>query len=323
MEKIKGFIFLSGAFMLAGTSVVAARYVSGVLGTFTIAAVSLLFALTALLIASRKHVMNTLRNMPVKDTFILILQALCGIFLFRMFLLKGLLYTSSGEAGILTGVTPAATVLLSKLFLKESICVKSILGILSTIAGIVLLQGFIGPEGFQARHLAGNLLVICAAICESLFNVLSRISSIRSTASSRKSPLNPLVQTTIVSGIAFILCIIPALYENPLPTLLSLGFREWFMLIWYGLFITALAFILWYAGIKRCNASTAAAFSGMMPFTALILSILFLGEQSGWRQWLGALLVIMGMVIIGINQQKSGIRHKYLASRTTKINNLR
>jgi drug/metabolite transporter (DMT)-like permease len=60
-----------------------------------------------------------------------------------------------------------------------------------------------------------------------------------------------------------------------------------------------LAFIFWYAGIKRCTACTAAAFSGMMPFTSLILSVLVLGEYANWQQWAGGGLVILGMILIG------------------------
>ena len=310
MERIKGFLFLTGAFMLAGTSVVAARYVSGILGVFTIAAVSLFLALTVLCIASRKQIVGAMSDMQAKDWLFLGLQALFGIFLFRTFLLNGLLYTSSGEAGILTGVTPAATVLLSRLFLKESIGAGRLLGIFSTIAGIVLLQDFSDLKGFQVDHLVGNLMVICAAVCESTFNILSKISSIRSVSRNNKKPMNPLVQTTIVSGAAFLFFLIPAIYERPVPVLLSLGLKEWLALIWYGLFVTALAFIFWYAGIKRCAASSAAAFSGMMPFTAMILSVLLLGERSGWQQWSGGFLVVAGMLIIGGNRTKNRTAHK-------------
>jgi drug/metabolite transporter (DMT)-like permease len=87
--------------------------------------------------------------------------------------------------------------------------------------------------------------------------------------------------------------------EDPFARLGAIGQGEWFALIWYGVFVTALAFIFWYAGISRCAAITAAAFSGMMPFTALILSALILGEQVGMRQWSGGALVIAGIVMIG------------------------
>ena len=299
MERFKGTIYLMSAFTLAGTSVIAARFVSGHLGTFTITAISLFFAILALLPLCRGNLGKTIQQMAVRDWVALLLQALCGIFLFRMFLLQGLLHTSSGEAGVLTGATPAATALFARFLLKEPLYKQSLFGIFSTIAGILLLQGILLPgNAFTMNHLIGNILVLCAAVCESLFNILSRINSLRIVADHSR-PINPIVQTILVSGTALLLCLIPSLFEHPVLSLMSLGIKEWMALVWYGWFVTALAFIFWYAGIKRCTAYTAAAFSGMMPLTSLVLSVLLLGEHVGWHQWSGGLLVVLGMLLIG------------------------
>ena len=299
MEGFKGSIYLFCAFTLAGTSVISARLVSGQLGTFTIAAASLFFAVLFLLPLCKNKLWKTIHQMEAKDWFLLLLQALCGIFLFRMFLLHGLLHTSAGEAGILTGATPAVTALLAGAALKEPVNKKSLAGIACTVSGVLLIQGILFPgSSFTLEHFLGNMLVLCAAVSESVFNVISRVSSLR-TASLNKQPINPLVQTTLVSGAALFFCLIPALFEAPLSSLASLGLKEWLALVWYGLFVTALAFIFWYAGIKRCSAYMAAAFSGMMPFTSLLLSVLILGENAGWQQWSGGLLVMSGMLLIG------------------------
>ena len=299
MEHFKGRIFLMSAFTLAGTSVIAARSVSNHLGTFTITSTSLFFAILALLPLCRGNLGKTIRQMAARDWIVLLLQATFGIFLFRMFLLQGLLHTSSGEAGILIGATPAVTALLAWVLLKERLSKKSLFGIFSTLAGIMLLQGLLLPgTTLTMSHIIGNILVLCAAVCESLFNILSRINSLRIVAD-HSHPLNPVVQTLLVSGIALLLCLIPSLFEHPVLSLSSLGIKEWLALVWYGFFVTALAFIFWYAGIKRCTAYTAAAFSGMMPLTSLVLSVLLLGEQVGWHQWSGGLLVVLGMLLIG------------------------
>ena len=328
MRRLTGALFLAGAFILAGTSVIAARFVAARLGTFTIAAGSLFFALLGLLPLCGPRLGRTLSRMTASDWLMLALQAGCGIFLFRMFLLKGLLLTSTGEAGILTGVTPAATALLAWLVLKERLYKTRLSGLASTVAGILLIQGASWPgTGFFKGHFAGNLLVICAALCESIFNVLSRISSARAGSGDAYSrtpgsthgdahgrmpgrlhggvhnhtqELDPIMQTTLVAGIALLLCLLPALTESPVASLMSLDAAGWLALAWYGLFVTALAFIFWYAGISRCEASVAAACSGMMPFTALLLAVLLLGEQPGWPQWLGGLLVVIGMLLTGL-----------------------
>lgn len=310
VEHLKGPFFLFCAFTLAGTSVISARFVTGQLGIFTITAVSLFIAILCLLPLCGSSPMKAIRLLGAGDWFLLFLQALFGIFLFRMFLLYGLLHTSAGEAGILTGVTPAATALLARVMLKESFNQTILAGILSTMGGILLIQGFLLPGSqFSLVHFWGNMLVICAAVSESLFNIFSRMNNLKAAAS-LKEALNPAMQTLLVSAMALLLCIIPSLFEDPVVAMKALDIKQGLALVWYGMFVTALAFIFWYAGIKRCTAHTAAAFSGMMPFTALILSVLVLGENAGWQQWLGGGLVMLGMFLIGAQQVKgSGLTY--------------
>ncbi len=299
MKRWMGPVYLFCAFTLAGTSVISARLVSGKLGLFTITAVSLFFALLFLLPLCWKKLAETIQKLSLNDFLFMAVQALCGMFLFRTFLLSGLIYTSTGEAGILTGATPAITALLAMAVLKEPSSGKKLIGILSTVGGIFLIQGFLTPgNGFSIEHFWGNMLVLCAAACESLFNIFSRISAVR-MASMERHTVHPMVQTSIVSAIALFLCLFPAMFEHPVLHLAGIGVREWLALLWYGLFVTALAFIFWYAGIKRCGALTASAFSGMMPFTSMLLSIVLLGEHPGWQQWLGGFLIIAGMILIG------------------------
>ncbi len=298
MQK-SGPIFLTAAFALAGTSVISARLLSGSVGTFTITAVSLCFALLALLPLCRKQLMPTVRQMTLTQRVRLVLQALFGIFLFRLLLLQGVMRTSTAEAGLLTGATPAVTASLACLFLKERISLRSLTGVVCTVAGVLLIQGLTTGR-LTPEHLWGNLLVLGAAVSESVFNIISRVSAVKAP---QTGPINPTVQTTLVSALALIFCVIPMLFEQPLTALGAISLTQWLALGWYGVFVTALAFICWYAGIKRCPASTAAAFTGLMPFTSLMLSVLLLGEKAGLWQWVGGALVILGMVLIGINKR--------------------
>ncbi|MPM10543.1 hypothetical protein SDC9_56875 [bioreactor metagenome] len=300
MNQFAGRLYLICAFSLAGTSVISARFVTGKLGTFTITAASLFFALLFLMPLCGKQMIQYLKKMPFRNFLFLSFQALCGIFLFRVFLLTGLHYTSAGEAGILTGATPAITAVLALVVLREPVTGKKLAGIFATVAGILTLQGVLTPGNALAmKHIRGNLLVLCAAASESAFNTLSRVFTVKAAA--EQEPLSPVVQTTIVSVTALILCIIPAAFEHPLEKLSGLSLMGWIALLWYGIFVTALAFVFWYSGIKRCGVFTAAAFSGMMPFASVLLSAAVLGESIGFRQWIGGFFVIAGMILIGIN----------------------
>jgi drug/metabolite transporter (DMT)-like permease len=317
MRKLEGPFYLFLAFALAGTSVISARIVSATLGTFVITAASLVFALLFLLPLCRKELLKTIRSLSGKEFIFIAMQAVFGIFLFRLCLLSGLLYTSAGEAGILTGATPAFTALMAMVILKEPLCVRKLMGILGTVVGILLIQGIFTGHKLSAEHLTGNLLVLGAAACESAFNILSRVMSVRQKPESR---LNPIVQTALVSTFALLLCLIPAFTDRSFIRLFDSGLKEWLALLWYGAVVTAAAFICWYAGIKRCGAFAAAAFSGMMPFTAMLLSVIILKERIGWQQWAGGALVVAGMVLVGAGavRAKGSQKRRSLEDRRTK-----
>lgn len=301
-ESRIGKLYLTGAFSLAGTSVVAARYVSGQLGVFTIAAVSMAFALLLLLPISYRKLRETLRVLTLRQIGMILIESFFGMFLFRFLLLNGVSRTSALEAGILTGATPAITAFLAWAILREKVGVRSLIGILSTILGVLLVQGLANTGLSVSRaHLVGNLLVVGAAASESLFNIVCRTSVLKKAASG--NPLDPMVQTTLVTAGALLLCLIPAAFEQPVVRLSQLGVVSWAALVWYGVFVTALAYLCWYAGIKQSGAFTAAAFSGLMPLTSMLLSTVLLREQADVFQWLGGACVIAGMALIGMHTE--------------------
>jgi drug/metabolite transporter (DMT)-like permease len=297
-RSLAGQLYFIGAFSLAGTSVVAARYVSGSIGVFTIAAVSLLFATLALLPVCARRLAAAFRAMTLHTAIEILLQAIFGMLLFRFCLFNGISRTSSLEAGVLTGATPAITALLAWMLLKEPLRLNAFFGLLATVTGVVLVQGVAGLRGgLQPEHLFGNILVLCAAASESVFNILSRTAVLN--GAKRERPLDPLTQTALVTMTALLLCCIPAAFEQPVLRLSSLGLVGWSALLWLGVFVTALAYICWYSGIKRCSAFTAAAYSGFMPLTSMILSTVLLREQTDLFQWIGGACVILGMILIG------------------------
>ena len=316
MKKITGKIYLLCAFALAGTSVVTGYVLSGKLSRFTITAVSLGIMILCLSPFYGAKTVQTIRLLKRSDWKLLVLQAVFGIFLFRLFLLLGVNLTSTIEAGILTGTTPAITSILAFLVLREKPTGWTALGIACTVSGIVLLQSTsLYSIELRAQHFWGNVFMLCAAASESAFNIISRKHKTMKQ-NHTEVQIHPVVQTLIVSAIAFALSLVPALAEQPFAAIRTIGPAEWAALIWYGLIVTALAFVFFYAGVKRCDAYTTAAFSGMIPLTSMFLSILLLRETIGLWQWAGGFLIVSSMLMIGNNRWQS---HQKITSKRCKL----
>jgi drug/metabolite transporter (DMT)-like permease len=301
----KGRLFLAIAFILAGSSVVAARYVSGSLHPYIITFMSLVFASLTAFLFFGKSIFGTIKKLSKRLWKILVLQSVFGIFLFRVFLTFGLRYTSAAEAGIITGTTSAITAIFTRLLLKERFNKNSITGILFTFSGVLMLQGFPFNTGaFNISHLSGNMLALGAASCESLFTALSRKTH---TDRTEDYELHPFVQSGIVSLIALILCFVPMLPENQFSELTGLPISGWIALIWYGSIVTVIAFACMFTGAKYCDGYTIAAFTGLMPISALILSLIILKETVDQNQVIGCGFIVISIIIM--SRKYSAIRN--------------
>jgi len=300
-----GKVYLTIAFILAGSSVVVARYVSGNLQPFTITFMSLAFASITALLFRGKSIYSTIKKLSKRHWIILILQAIFGIFLFRIFLTFGLKYTSAIEAGILIGTAPAITAVFTRFILLDKFNKYSLLGILFTLFGVLVLQGFpFRIDNFDVNHLFGNLLVIGAASSEALFTTLSRKAHVDVK---ENYELHPFVQSGIVGIMALLLCTIPMLFERPYLELSVLPINGWIALIWYGSIVTVLAFACMFTGAKHCDGYTIAAFTGLIPMSSLVLSIIILKEIVTINKIIGCCLIIISIVIMSkkIDKDKS------------------
>jgi drug/metabolite transporter (DMT)-like permease len=257
---------------------------------------SLLFAVITALLFRAKSIFVTARKLSKRHWIILILQAVFGIFLFRVFLTFGLKHTSAIEAGILTGTVPAITAVFTRIIIKEHITKNGMIGILFTLFGILVLQGFLfSMDSFDIDHLFGNLLVLGSASCEALFTTLSHKAH---TDIKENYKLNPFIHSGIVSIIALILCAIPMIFENQFTELSVLPINGWIALIWYGSVVTIVAFACMFTGAKNCDGYTIAAFSGLIPMSALILSIIILKETVTVNKIIGCCLIIFAIIIM-------------------------
>lgn len=300
MKFDKGKFFLTAAFTLAGSSVVTARYVSESLQPFTVTFMSLVFAAATVLLFSAGPVFRTIPKLGARRWRILVLQSVFGIFLFRVFLTFGLQHTSAVEAGIIMGTSPAITAILTRLLLREALGKNSVTGILFTLLGILMLQGFpFNMAAFDIDHLFGNALALGAASCESLFTVLSRKAC---TDTKEDYELHPFVQSGIVSTIALLLCFIPMLSEGQCSELAALPIGGWIALIWYGSVVTVVAFACMFTGAKYCDGYTIAAFTGLLPISSFVLSLIVLGETTNANQIVGCGLIVMSIIIMSCRE---------------------
>ena len=228
-----------------------------------------------------------------KGVLVLFLQAFTGIFLFRVLLLWGLLFTSAAEGGVITSTTPAVVGLISFVFLKERPSASVWAGIVLAVGGIVALN-VLGSEAgsSEARGPApflGNLLVFGAVVSEALFTIFGKAAAERVT---------PLATAALASVLSLALFLPFGLYQAASFDFSSVGLAGWVSVLHYGAFVTALGYLLWFGGLSKVPASTAGVFTGVLPVSAVLLSYLVLGEPFSWAHPVGVACVLLAILLI-------------------------
>lgn len=287
--SIPASIHLTLTMVIVGSSVVAGKIMTIELPIFLASTLRFIITLLILfpLLVLREGGLPTLTR---RSWFILTGQSLCGSFLFTLFLLYGLKFTNPADAGIITATTPACMGLLGWLILRDRPTIKSGLGIVFSVAGVMAINAAL-PQNTPAslQGSIGNLLVLAAVFFEALFLLISK---------SIREPLSPLATATIISIFGTIWFLPAGIWELLHSDLAAVSFLGWATVVYYGVFVTVLAYLFWFAGIQRVAASTAGVFTAIMPVSAVLLSALVLDAPVGWRQWLGCSFVLAGIVCI-------------------------
>lgn len=283
---LKAYISLVMAMMIVGSSVVAGKIMVDGMPVFLSSAMRFLLSSVVMLpVLFFKE-----GGMPRLSRFswgILFLQAFCGSFLFTVCLLYGLKYISPASAGIITSTTPAFMGVIGWCFFREKISLQIIAGISLSIIGIMILNTG-DRSGYGQGSLTGFLFMFGAVAAESLFLVLrKRITE----------PLSPLAATTIISIFGFLWFFPSGLYEFYTTDLSAVSTTSWCAVLYYGLVVTVLAYLFWFYGVVRVQASVAGVFTGIMPIAAVSLSAMILGERIYWNHYAGCALVLCSILL--------------------------
>ena len=292
-DKLFAYIQLATAMSIAGSSVVISKLIIQRFPVFLASGISLGIALGILLPMTcweQKGFPKISRN----DFGVFFLLAFTGTFLFRVLIFLGLKQTTATNAGIITSTSPAVMGLIAWLALKEKIAYNKILGIICAVTGILWINLMGATVTARTTYtLIGNILVFVAVINEALFTILRKLAS---------ESVSSILATTLVSLFGFI-CFLPlALFEALHFDFASLRPMDWMPLLYYGAIVTVLAFILWFNGLTRVSAGTAAVFSGFMPLSAVALSSIFLKEKIEYYHLGSLILVIIGVFCSSIER---------------------
>ncbi len=219
----------------------------------------------------------------------------------------GQTHIASGLAAILNATTPLFTLIIAHLATSnEKLTRRKTLGVLVGFIGVVIVIGLPGDiigsidtsegastSGAEAGPLAAlapfaPLAVLLAAISYGCAGVFGRRF--------RNTPpiLTAAGQTSASSLMLIPLCfMIDAPWNLPFP-----GTETILAVLGIAAFSTALAYILYFQLLKRAGASNLLLVTFLIPVSAILLGVGFLGETLESRQIFGMIVIGLGLAVI-------------------------
>jgi drug/metabolite transporter (DMT)-like permease len=294
-RRARAYLDLLLAMATVGSIVPASRVIAASLPPAVAGAGRLLLAAAVLVPWALFRERSALSPLPgLHDALILALEAAAGTVGFTVLLLLGTARTTAADASVVAGTLPAVAAGISCLLLGERPGPRLLLAILLAAGGLLVMEvpgAGGGPEPGHAGRLLGDLLVLGAVTCESLFILLQK---------RLHRPLPALTQAAAMALLGLVALAPPAFLELRALDLGAVPERAWLSVAYYGLVPTVFGFVLWYRGAAKVSGMEAGVFTAVVPLSGAALSALVLGERLGPRHLVALLLVVAAVGLVAL-----------------------
>lgn len=295
--RLIGYLYLAAAMTGVGSTVIASRLAAGGLPPFTATALRFLIA-TPLLFALMRAQRLRWQRVSRRDAALLVVQAAAGGVGYTVLLISGTRLSSPLDAGVMLGTLPAMSTLIAAVLLRERQTPRDWAAAALATSGVLLVTFTPGHVAPSMQTLAGDALVLAAVACEAVFILLNRRLA---------TPLAPLALSTAMSGLGFVLALVPAAFEWRAA---AAGWTTGAVaaIVYYALVPTVLGYLCWYAGSARTSGTEAALFTAIAPVSAVLFAVTLFGEALNATRLAGIALVVAGMLVGAMRRRAAAAR---------------
>lgn len=278
------YILMSFAMFAWGVSWVSAKFVSTYINEYELIFlrnVLTIISLIPTLIYTKKYFKITLKSFA--------LSTLASVFmiLYMKYYFLGLQHGTASLGGtFVTTLIPINTFILMALFFKKRITPKDIFALSLGVIGVLTI---IHIWTFNAQEIFApqNIYFFLAALLWSLITITS----------SRSTEVSPIVFSFYMYVISTFMVL---LFFVDVKTI---AFETFDTLFWFNMFIiaivsTSFATTIYFIGIEKLGAKEVTSFIFLVPFFAIITSVIFLGETINLSIIVGTVLTIIALAIL-------------------------
>jgi drug/metabolite transporter (DMT)-like permease len=195
----------------------------------------------------------------------------------------GLRTITAGEASFILNIVPLLTALLAWILLGEPITRLFAIGLAVSFAGVSLVVVNTGG-GLALRP--GTLFLFLAALTFAIFQIV------------QKRLLEAYTPLEVASYAVWGATVMLLPFGADLPDMITRASAEaTAAAVYLGVFPSAIAYVVWFAALRKVLVSRAAVFFYFVPVLTVLLGFLWLGEMPAAVSLVGGVLVVGGVVV--------------------------
>ena len=281
-----GYIFAILAVIIWSTNFVAARYLTGLspieisfyrwLVTFLV--------LTPFCIVSLIKNIHLLTGLWIK----IIIISVLGITIFNTFVYLAAHTSNATNMSLIATLSPIIIALISRVLWKKHLSKPQKQGLFIIILGVIILltKGSIEVIS-KLKFSIGDLYMIFAVILFAVYTLTLRIKP-------KDFPQTTFFYLMVAIGlIPLAILMIPKYINNQAHIL---NFNLAIVLIYIGIFPSALGFIFWNIAVSKIGAMKASIIYDSVPFFSTVGAIILLHEKPYIAQIIGGVLILIGII---------------------------
>ena len=195
-------------------------------------------------------------------------------------------YIEGGEASIINAAAPLFSAVLGQVMRGgEKLTLNRTIGLVVGWLGVFLLVGQTGTTG-ASNIIYGRFAVLGASLCYAIGALFGK----------RLSLPPKVLAAGMLSAAA--LYLLPFVIFIDKPWGIAINTATLLSILSISVLSTALAYLIYFRLLVRVGATNLLLVTFLIPLTALVLGLLFLGETPGWRSFAGFGIITVGLLII-------------------------
>lgn len=239
-------------------------------------------ALAAPTVLALSIIMRQPIALPRGDLRRFVLYGLVAALHFLLYI-ASLAFTTIAHSLALVYTAPIFIAIFSSLMLGEHMAPRKYIGIVVAVVGVAILAGF--EPALTPRMLLGDLLALGSAVCFGFYSVFGRSQRTR-------YPLFTYAFTVYALAALWLLPVAAASFQPVYSPVAILA------IVFLGVFPLGLGHTLYNAALRQVHAAYANLIATQEVTGGIILGLLILGEMPSINSIVGALVAMIGIIIV-------------------------